>query len=478
MTHTFEGVKFTFENLNSNSYLVIEMDERYQVVEHQVEMIANNRCWGILDFDIRNKNNKLYLYYNITSKIDIIQFLKRKKLKKVEFLTILESITSTLLESKAYFLSDKNFILKKEYMFINPITLEVFMVFLPVFLESDTSKNLKCFILDLITSTIIFDEESVNDNFLQKILNCVKEDNFNATSLEAIIKEIRQQDSMENTSENKTSSDNIVKNLSSISLEQIISEIKPSDINNNIPEKTAIPIEIPKKATETTTPKSESKKEPKNESKSTPKKASKGLFDTIGNLFSKKSPTKKTTEKLSTSNEASIPKIEIPGLKHTPDKMPKNNDSSYSVQDLFTNYIDRNQQSSDTQNMQNNITTSYAADILKGKNIEETCILGDFSNPSKTFILKSSNGEEVIVNKNEFLIGRFKEQVDYVISNNTVGKVHAEIICREGKYFVKDLNSRNGTYINQQRIDSNKEYEINAGDKLSFSDSHYVVELK
>jgi pSer/pThr/pTyr-binding forkhead associated (FHA) protein len=96
---------------------------------------------------------------------------------------------------------------------------------------------------------------------------------------------------------------------------------------------------------------------------------------------------------------------------------------------------------------------------------------------NKGAFLKGIQGEkieEVRIFKNSFIIGRSKPQVDFALQSKFVGKVHSEIINREDNYFIKDINSHNGTFVNNLRIDSNKEYEIRDGDKLVFADSEYA----
>jgi len=39
---------------------------------------------------------------------------------------------------------------------------------------------------------------------------------------------------------------------------------------------------------------------------------------------------------------------------------------------------------------------------------------------------------------------------------------------------VKDLNSKNGTFVNGVRIAANTEYEIKNNDKITFANSEYV----
>lgn len=43
---------------------------------------------------------------------------------------------------------------------------------------------------------------------------------------------------------------------------------------------------------------------------------------------------------------------------------------------------------------------------------------------------------------------------------------HAEIIVRFGEYYLKDLGSRNGTYINDKKIGVNEEVKLNDQDRI------------
>ena len=84
---------------------------------------------------------------------------------------------------------------------------------------------------------------------------------------------------------------------------------------------------------------------------------------------------------------------------------------------------------------------------------------------------------KIMLNKPSTLIGRLKGQVDFTVMNPRVGKIHAEFLNQEGRIYVKDLNSKNGTYINgdAQRIDSSVPYPLNDQDRVRLADSEFVL---
>mgnify|MGYP000412044896 CR=1 FL=1 len=83
----------------------------------------------------------------------------------------------------------------------------------------------------------------------------------------------------------------------------------------------------------------------------------------------------------------------------------------------------------------------------------------------------------ISLDRPSILIGRLRGEVDYVVNNSKVSKIHAEIICRGGCYFIKDYNSGNGTYINGsgKKIPSNVEQRVYNNDRISLANSEFVL---
>ena len=70
-----------------------------------------------------------------------------------------------------------------------------------------------------------------------------------------------------------------------------------------------------------------------------------------------------------------------------------------------------------------------------------------------------------------------KDSVDYYIPNKAVGKIHAKFIIKDGSFYLIDLESKNGTYINNTKLNPNVMYEVKDGFKITFANSSYMFGL-
>lgn len=60
---------------------------------------------------------------------------------------------------------------------------------------------------------------------------------------------------------------------------------------------------------------------------------------------------------------------------------------------------------------------------------------------------------------------------DVVLIDNNVSRNHASIFCKNGKTFVKDLGSTNGTKLNGENIIAKEDFELYAGDIITMGES-------
>lgn len=110
-----------------------------------------------------------------------------------------------------------------------------------------------------------------------------------------------------------------------------------------------------------------------------------------------------------------------------------------------------------------------------------TTVLGfeELEEPVYPYLIREKVDEKISVNKPSFRIGSERKYVDYwVCDNSTVSRSHADIITREKRYFIIDLNSTNKTYVDGRAIPVAKEIELFDGTKIRLSNEEFVFRIE
>lgn len=79
------------------------------------------------------------------------------------------------------------------------------------------------------------------------------------------------------------------------------------------------------------------------------------------------------------------------------------------------------------------------------------------------------DGQRYSLNKDCTVFGKDASSADYVLKNETISRAHAEITRRNGEYYITDLGSTNGTFINGKRLPKNTPIAVSNGDTVKFS---------
>lgn len=124
---------------------------------------------------------------------------------------------------------------------------------------------------------------------------------------------------------------------------------------------------------------------------------------------------------------------------------------------------------------------SYVAEDtdIYGSEYEDSTMLLTSSGPISTITLKSLNLEhELKITPNVFpcVLGNSKKSSDFLVNNPVVSRVHMRIIEEFAGYYVEDLNSTNGTFVNDVKILPHEPKEIVIGDKITLANVEFIVE--
>ena len=136
--------------------------------------------------------------------------------------------------------------------------------------------------------------------------------------------------------------------------------------------------------------------------------------------------------------------------------------------------------------LQQNWLTGESKNVEEGvRNIQEeedekTAYLGlgsliEKTDEARAWLIPSepSGGEPVTLERDVCLIGKGKAAADVLLVSPAVSRLHARLTWDGETYCISDLNSKNGTFINDKLLSVGETYALNAGDKIQFADLTY-----
>lgn len=142
-------------------------------------------------------------------------------------------------------------------------------------------------------------------------------------------------------------------------------------------------------------------------------------------------------------------------------------------------------------NLRFNLTTNktleeilYDMDNTSNKNIVKTIdnkgLMID--SVSKSIALKGINTPidiNILIDKERYLIGSSREYADGVITfNKAISRRHCMILKEMNDYYIVDVGSANGTYLNGVRINKNIKMKIKNGDIIKIANSEFrIIEI-
>ncbi len=541
-----EGLSYsqnTSGDINASRKLSDTSDmKRIIINKSQVEMIRRNNGLinGVLQMMADEQNDKIKLYYNITSHIQLSKYLGRKRFLKNEFIQLLLCITNAISECSKYILNENAFVFDIEYMYIQPGTTELGFIYVPIYTSVSLNDKFRAFMSNLIMKGIQLEGET-SDDFLQKIITFCKQETFGIKSFELMLRGLIM--GKTETKRVKANSGKVIDNDMSNDLDIFNEEAKikkdfearnslvtkgMEHINNSrrIQEKNSArssifsklkkyllgsigkpfeEIEIPLHvASEKDTLIDKSIADENSEACTTEEKRLKikAKPQVITKGFTKVITEGNTTEKVNErtkgrkSNDDKIKFISIKNIKKTrllndrteadrlkegksefttiPDKHTKNEGelSNKNVLDYQNTMCNQNTLGNkntlnNKSNLNNGDSNNSTSIITKSADYrDKTVLLRKNSNKQTPFLDINCEGgtKRVEINKESFIIGRFKEHVDFAIDNPAIGRMHAEIIKGDNELYIRDLNSKNGTYINSVRLENSKMYKLKKDD--------------
>lgn len=435
---------FLYETNASGSYLVLRLLEQ-EIIKYQLEMLTNNQIPYLIPLHTRYQDGEVFISYYITSKQPLFKLVERRRITLGQLLELLQGICRALLEANVYLLSEANYLLDFQHLYVNPVSFEVSIIYLPIELKGMEDNTELRQLFNKLLLYVTADEETSNIHIHNLFLEINRED-FSIGGLLNLILDIKLKLSasdkefppLDIPSDSSFKLDKQLKEVADYSRLNIVDLLKPNRdklilIFSQILMLVIFLLLVLEEATgviragEIDWP------------RLTGIALLLGVFDYFVVKRLLKPPLKEEV-KVDMLNSRNVKtKKEVKGKleKNSHNKPLKSSREGY------------------TENSHRPINDTQ---LIK---LEDLAHLSIIINGIK---------ERVTISQPSFIIGKLKEQVDLILDNKAISRLHAEITYREGAYYIKDLNSRNGTFLNGVRIESNKNYLLSNGDSIAFAD--------
>lgn len=169
-----------------------EMNRNYMVLEpvckghekYAVHMLATNSIKGLLPFHEKQTDGRYWYYYDITSKQPLERILESRMLTGEEIRKLISSLLFTLRQMEKYLLDEGQLCLEAAFIYVEPDTFQVYLCLIPGE-NKDFSEEFRTFAQYLLDHVSHKDEEAVVLAF--RILKQSRKENFGVEDIEQSI---------------------------------------------------------------------------------------------------------------------------------------------------------------------------------------------------------------------------------------------------------------------------------------------------
>ncbi len=492
-------MNFSFEKQGTRTYLVYTVAPEEMLDSMSLGMITNNRIPGLTQAVYIQMDDTKQIKYDVTTKISVKQFFAGQVNRK-RLMGVFNGITDALLSAEDYMLDINSIVMDMDYMFANVSTCETVLVCLPLISDDMSSMDLGTFFKNIMFSTQF--DQSENCDHVAKIINYLNSAPvFSLEEFKKLLVSLDQpvqnmKPAAQNVQQAQAKQPAVSQQAKQPAAAQQYSQpaaaqqySQPAAAQQY--SQPAVPQQYNQPAV------SQQAKQPAVPQQYTPPEpvGPQAYMQPYGTPPQSVAGEKKMTLfKLLCSyskENAAIYKAQKEAEKNAAAKSVRSAPSAGFAVPGQDTPMESNYTSSAAQGapqaapQQTYMPTGQPGNfggtvLLGGKKNTGTTVLTKstgttlLKQPAWPYLLRMKNNERIYINKDMFRIGREENYADYCIRDNTaVSGSHANIITRNGMYFLMDTNSSNGTYLNGQQIQINTEVMLEHGMKVTFADEAY-----
>lgn len=419
--------------------LIYNVDENEKIDNVSIGIMRNNDIKGLLPIDIIMHDSMTEFKYK-TEKLKNLDEYLSEELTKEDLLNVFENICKVVTDIEEYMLGEAQLILENKYIFTDNGNIK--MMLLPLY-NRRNNLSIYEFFKNLLLYMMVKNNKAAN--FAADISRQLSdEESFSCNKFLQLISQIKQKKHIEKFDIIKPENKSDFKERRVNNIEESFGTLK-SDYSGygkraQAPLNTQSPVNTFKSVNNNPVSNLDSDVKPENSflipGKDEPVN--------VGTVSHKEAKVKKKFSFFGKKKEKEVSVI----------------DNKTEVSKLYSNNF------AETTVLQNS------------DRFAETTLLGLSVNVLNAFLIWKRTGEKILIDKSSFRIGREKSYVDFCINDNSsVGRNHAEIVRKDGSFFIRDLKSLNFTMVNGEKVSTSVEVELLDNDIISLSNEEFEFHM-
>ena len=414
-------------DINKN-YLIVHGG---QEGDYMAQMLAGNKIKGFLDMEVREIDNEREYYYDITGKENLPQKTARGAWKYEEVVMLVAGVLEAVGKAREYLLSEEHFLLLPEYMYRDIDSGEVFLCY--AWSESKNINEQFTQLFSYFLNAVDYEDQQAVQ-LVYQLYDVSREEQCTLQRLWSVFETSNQKNAgIDYKEEEEQNSEDFPEEGRKSKLLKGKTRMEKREGNG-----TGLVEEKKGKVR-----------------KLKPERDEKSFFGKLQTLFEKMSgetnEVKETPSKLK-KRANPVTSMERPGVSFVREDMVKMSPRSVEhTQHTRQDYTDCNLPEKDRVC----VKKVYHCQLLPEDKKHTTISMGEFP----------------------FYIGRCQKDTNGLKEMVSISRMHCKIEQSEGRYYVSDLHSTNGTYVNRIRLTEGNKKELKDGDELSIADVKYRFSL-
>ena len=531
---------FTAKNIGRERYLTYIMGEGMEVDEDVLDYCEDNDIPEILNIIYEEDDDYDYLTYDVTGRTTLEKFTE-ETVNREKVFTLLRNISLAMISVKEHAIPLSYILLNKGFMYVDPDTLSVKFLYLPVESEASVSAEFKSFVRQLMAGMKYDVEEDVS--YVGQLLTYINGDSFNLRGLIGLTEAMMQDAGMAYSEESGIETEDGAEVVDTATTEADAEQGKGamdfmSDLGNaddklpEIGDDDEEDIELANADTTVLTSEDEAApeeaaaepeaeeeiaaEEEEAEEESAPEEEEHKVDEEVEEVPVKKTATPKNiereTEHTETLEDIKAKLQELAGAvdgKNPPPMPPKKEPGAKPVrvsraamlkaaeeaieeEEAAAENVAEEETEADTKKKSSKKDAKKEAEKKeaekkepekkepekKAEVIDNTILGATGAIKINPYLIRVNTKERIMINKPVFKIGKATRGVDYRVSGNgAISRQHAVIIHKGDSYYIKDNKSTNHTYVNDVEIADEEEVLLKDNASIRLGDEDFTFRL-